>query len=489
MLGSVCRILSRVLVLLVVVFLTTGCDVVVKVFLGSDRGSVGGPGSGSPSEPLHPSLKATLSTMAGSVATGSGDVSTRYTNSSNPIQVTLSFKTEQGASVVVAVDESGATRALQASDLVLSNGTIANFAVVGGTSESSSYTFEVTPVAEGAVTMRLPAGLVRGTKETAPERQSLRNEASNLLTVVLDLIAPTVTISGPNVNLIEGDGDGGGGSVGKEFEWEFDYTDVDTITLAPEDTSVITTGDVVCPAPVISPGSDENSRKVTVGPCTGDGTVRIELNPGSGSDHAGNISVGDNTQPVLPVDNTPPTIAIASPSPTAGNNTTDFEWDVTYSGADTISLVAGNVSLVASPLGSVTCASGPTVGAGGDANSRTVTVGSCTGNGTLKIELAAGTAEDNAGNETAAHTTASTVTVDNTAPTVTIASPSPTAGNNTTDFEWEVSYSGASTIGLVAGNVSLVASPLGSVTCASGPTVGAGGDANSRTVTVGSCTG
>jgi hypothetical protein len=65
----------RILSLITVVFLTTGCDVVISGLLG--RGG-SGVGRGTGSSPQLPALKAVLSTTVGSVAAGSGS-DTRYT--------------------------------------------------------------------------------------------------------------------------------------------------------------------------------------------------------------------------------------------------------------------------------------------------------------------------------------------------------------------------------------------------------------------------
>lgn len=133
-----------------------------------------------------------------------------------------------------------------------------------------------------------------------------------------------------------------------------------------------------------------------------------------------NVRVADtagNTGPVFQqsyvLDTTAPTIAIGAPSAAlaAGGPIT---FTVTY--ADThfhaSTLVAGDITLNA------TGGASATIAVSGTGASRTVTLSGLTGNGTLGISIAAGTASDIAGNLAAASGASATVTIDNTAPTV-----------------------------------------------------------------------
>src|SRR5207249_9992120 len=81
-------------------------------------------------------------------------------------------------------------------------------------------------------------------------------------------------------------------------------------------------------------------------------------------------------------------------------------------------LAAANVTL--NTTGSVAA----TKAISGAGNTRTVTLSSITGNGTIGISIASGTATDTAGNTAPAAGPSATFTVDTPAPTVTIGAPS-----------------------------------------------------------------
>src|SRR5439155_1328930 len=88
-------------------------------------------------------------------------------------------------------------------------------------------------------------------------------------------------------------------------------------------------------------------------------------------------------------------------------------YTVTYADANfgSSSLTASNITL------NKTGTANATVGVSGTGTTRTVTLSSITGDGSLGISIAAGTATDTAGNPALAAGPSATFTVDNTAPT------------------------------------------------------------------------
>ncbi len=112
-------------------------------------------------------------------------------------------------------------------------------------------------------------------------------------------------------------------------------------------------------------------------------------------------------------DITAPTNSIGAPSASL-TNTGPITYTITYGGADSISLVAGNVTL--NKTGS---ADGSVAVSGSGTATRTVTISSITGDGTLGISIAAATASDNAGNTSLGAGPSTAFTVDNTAPNIT----------------------------------------------------------------------
>jgi autotransporter-associated beta strand protein len=111
-------------------------------------------------------------------------------------------------------------------------------------------------------------------------------------------------------------------------------------------------------------------------------------------------------------DITAPTISIGSPSASL-TNTGPITYTLTYGGADAITLANGNVT-----LNKTGTADGTAVVSGTGLTTRNVTISSITGDGTIGISIASGTASDNAGNTALATGPSATFAVDNIAPTI-----------------------------------------------------------------------
>src|SRR5439155_8785503 len=140
----------------------------------------------------------------------------------------------------------------------------------------------------------------------------------------------------------------------------------------------------------------------------GSGTATVALS--TGTDLAGNvITAAPTSGATFTVDNTPPTVSIGAPSATIVTSGS-VTYTITYadSNFNASTLSAGNITLNAT--GTATASIGVT----GSGTTRTVTLSSLTGNGTLGISIAAGTATDTAGNTAPAAGPSATFTVDNT---------------------------------------------------------------------------
>ena len=148
---------------------------------------------------------------------------------------------------------------------------------------------------------------------------------------------------------------------------------------------------------------------------TGNGTVIISLAAGVAQDAAGNTSAAStNTDNTVTYDTTAPTVTITQAGgqldPT---NTSPINFAVTFSEPVT-GFVNADVTLGGTALPTTAVVTG-------SSTTYNVAVSGMTGNGTVIISLAAGVAQDAAGNTSAASTnTDNTVTYDTTAPTVTI---------------------------------------------------------------------
>ncbi len=253
--------------------------------------------------------------------------------------------------------------------------------------------------------------------------------------VTVDNVAPTITVSGPSQSLANT------GPV----TFTVTYSGADAITLRPTDVTLNKTG--TADATVEISGNDLTTRTVTLYPITGDGTLGITVAAGSASDFAGNLAPASSATPTFDVDNTPPVVTISNPSKhltTAGPIT----YTVSYLNHSSISLTLADIIL------NKTGTADGTVTLSGTTAVRTVTISNITGDGTLGISVAPGTAVDTAGNLAPAAGPSNLFTVDNTPPTITLTGPSvPSTVSGPVDFR--VTYGGFSNISLSPANVTL----------------------------------
>jgi hypothetical protein len=289
-------------------------------------------------------------------------------------------------------------------------------------------------------------------------------------TFTCDSIAPTVSIGAPSVSTTKS------GPV--TYTVTYADTNFNTSTLVAANVSLIKTGSAT--GSILSVTGSATTRTVTVGSISGSGTLAISIAAGTASDLAGNTAPASAVSSAVIVDNTNPTITIGAPS-SAFTTSGPITYPVTY--ADTnfsaSTLSAGDVTLIGTGT-----ASGTISVDGGTGSSRTVTVSSISGDGTLKISIAAGTAGDLLGNLAPAAPASAAVTVDNTAPVIAIGAPSVSA-TKSGPVTYTVTYSDANTITstLAAANVTL--NKTGTAT----GTVAVSGTGNTRTVTISSITG
>ncbi|MBN2158217.1 MAG: choice-of-anchor D domain-containing protein, partial [Spirochaetes bacterium] len=138
-------------------------------------------------------------------------------------------------------------------------------------------------------------------------------------------------------------------------------------------------------------------------------------------------------------DGTVPTVSIGTPSATVINGSGSVDFGITYSGADTVNLTQADVTLtttVSANCGTITVTGGATA-------APTVTLSACTGNGTVAINIGAGTSSDTAGNTNVLTGPGTPFTVDTTAPAGYTASIDQAYINTTNQTALSVSFSGA----------------------------------------------
>ncbi len=204
----------------------------------------------------------------------------------------------------------------------------------------------------------------------------------------------------------------------------------------------------------------------------GDYTLYVQ-----GRDALGNWSTSGSFD--ITIDTDAPTLVIGAPSATVAKNGTSVTYTITYTGADSVTLAVGNIT-----LNTTGGASGTVAVTGTGTTTRTVTISNVTGDGTLGISIAAGTASDTAGNTALAAGPSTTFTVDNTAPTLVIGAPSATVAKSGDSVLYTVTYSNADTVTLAAGNIT-----LNTTGGANGTVAVSGSGTATRTVTISNVTG
>ena len=143
----------------------------------------------------------------------------------------------------------------------------------------------------------------------------------------------------------------------------------------------------------------------TLEPGDGEKTVYVQFEGA-----LGNVSTSFTDAIIL--DGSPPTISIGAPSASATSGG-PVSFTVTYGGADSITLAAGDIT-----LNTTGDATGTPDVTGSGATERTVTISGITGDGTIGVSIAAGTASDLAGDTAPSAGPSDTFAVDNTAPYV-----------------------------------------------------------------------
>ncbi|MDH4262981.1 MAG: Ig-like domain-containing protein, partial [Spirochaetia bacterium] len=145
-----------------------------------------------------------------------------------------------------------------------------------------------------------------------------------------------------------------------------------------------------------------------------EGVVSFTINFNDLAGNAGNQVIAKTSGSSVIFDKTKPTVAIGAPSLSRVNSTGSVTYGITYTGGTTFNLTPGTVTL--NTTGGATCSIGVTNGA---TSTPTVTLSSCTGDGTVGISLASASS-DAAGNTDIGAGPSATFSVDNTAPTVAI---------------------------------------------------------------------
>lgn len=364
-------------------------------------------------------MTVTADIAAGAAVDAAGNTSTAATqylrtfNTSVPT-VALSSVPAPGATIgaghidVDAVFSESVT-GFQTSDIVATNGaTVSNFAGSGAT-----YSFDVTPTVNGAFSVSIPSGAATGVLDPF-----LPNGASNALTWTFDSVGPIATITSASLQTTN--------------------APIPIAITFNEPVPTFAAGNIVVANVVnytfstVTPGL---SYTATLTPA-GDGVVSATIAAGSISDAFGNANADavtlqrtfDGTRPALTLG--PVNGAVTKTSPMAftavfGESVTGFD--------------AADVAIVNGSVASVT----------GSGSSYTINV-TPAADGVVKVNAAAGGAQDGAGNTNTAAVEVARL-FDSSSPTATITVSQATA-NNVSPIPVTVTF-GESVTGFVATDV------------------------------------
>jgi hypothetical protein len=195
------------------------------------------------------------------------------------------------------------------------------------------------------------------------------------------------------------------GNASTIFNFQLTYGNVDSVNLQSNYVVLSYTGTASCnSSSIISAQSLTPSLNITN--CTGDGTLKIVLSPGTGTASDGTGDSGAVSFEAT-VDNTVPTVLVGSPSPSSGGSITNFDFPVTFLGSDTVNLSASEI--IVNDGGGGTCDT-PVV-SGGSTTTPSVRLSNCMGNGTIGISINANASTDLAGNSNLTSSASSTVAV------------------------------------------------------------------------------
>ena len=264
---------------------------------------------------------------------------------------------------------------LQVGEIAVTNGAASNLQGAG-----SSYTATITPVADGDVTVQVPA-------DAAKDPAGNGNEAGDLFTITADVTRPTVTVSS-----------GAAPPVNAAFE---------VTIIFSEDVTGLQVGDLS-----VANGAASNlqgagsSYTATITPAA-DGDVTVQVPADAARDPAGNGNEAGDLFTIT-ADVTRPTVTVGSEATPPVNAT--FEVTITFS-EDVTGLEAGEITVT----------NGAASNLQGSGSSYTATIAPAA-DGDVTVQVPADAARDAAGNGNEAGD-AFTINADVTPPTVTVGSP------------------------------------------------------------------
>lgn len=348
---------------------------------------------------------------------------------------------------------------LSASSIVLNKTGTANGVVSVSGSGSTSRLVTISSISgDGDLSISILSG-------SAEKNGSPASAAGPSISFTVKNSGPTISIGSPSLSITKNN----------IVSYIVSYVDASLITLTSSKIILNKTG--TANGIVSVSGSGSTSRTLTITGITGDGTLGFSIASNTAVDTLGNIALSAGPSSAFNVDNTGPGITISSPSQSI-TSSASISYTVSYTDATLITLSSSNVT-----LNKTGTANGTVSVSGTGSSTRTVTVSGITGNGTLGISIASGTAVDSLGNLASSAGPSSTFTVDTIGPTLSISSPSSSI-TSSASISYTVSYIDAALVNLNSSNIT-----LNKTGTANGVISVSGSGSSSRTVTISGITG
>lgn len=335
----------------------------------------------------------TATDSSGNIAAGS-DASATFVADNTPPDIAIgapsSSLTSTGPVAYTVTYNTATAVNLTAADITLqqvgtANGTIA----VSGTGNYSRTVTISNITGDGELGIQIGPG----TATDVYGNVSVASDPSMTFSVDNTTI-PTAAISGPSAATTSGD----------PITYTISYDSAADVSLCEDDITLNKTG--TADGTVTVTGEGTAQRTVTISNFSGTGTLGISLAAGTATAATGTPALAAGPSATFTVSGGSTTVSLGVPSATM-TSAGPVSYTITYGNPGTITLSNADVT-----LNNTGTANGIVSVSGSDPTTRTVTISGITGNGTLGISIAAGTA----GASAPAAGPSTTFTVDNTAP-------------------------------------------------------------------------
>ncbi|OEG74517.1 hypothetical protein BEL05_18955 [Shewanella colwelliana] len=272
------------------------------------------------------------------------------------------------------------------------NGTLANFAGSG-----ASYAVEVTPSADGDVTIQIAAGVVVSASDATVSNKAATDIVVNYQTVPL-VPTPSLSISGPSSSLVSS------GPV----TYTVNYVDVEQVDLTDAKVVLNKTGSANADITVID--GDLSTAIISLDNLVGDGSLGVSIVVGTAR-YSTNLAPAAGPSSVFVVDTHQPTTTLTT---AAVNQTGDFTLNIAFE-ENVTGFEIGDIAVTNATLSDFQSS---------DAKNYSVLV-SASGETSISLSVPDGAAADSAGNANSVSNLLS-ITYDDVAPSVSISGPTGT---------------------------------------------------------------